>query len=477
VSYLLLLAGCHDDKSEKISEDITQKKESKAIILNDDFFNQTHQPKIDESNIVVIPQTRSDNICYKITPSKTMANTSLEINDSVVNLVSIRDINSSDYYTLQREDDANITIDFLKGHVYEYCIDTSNALSEVKASFAMFTEHKRPDQSLIRKLITTRSCTGPSCNLNYGWLINLDLSNVNVSGALMHDVLLTNSDLSDANMSGTELTNANLIGTTMDGVVLDNADLSFSDVKGASFRGTTFPDGFVFSHLLKYSGLDFTGANLRNTAMLDTDFTYAILRDVNFSGAVLSDTNFAHADLLGADFSHIISMDGADFSYTDLTGLDLDALETIYRSNTKLQDTRFNFFTIVQGTPSSDLFCSAIPIARDNTLLCIDKKYQSIDMTLLTQDQYHNDKPEEHGKKCMSFSVYQVMHTGMKSFIMCMDEKIDLLIQWDAMTSQHSPFFIEYFKNDTNNLPFYFDCSKLTSSDQCIFCQKSYFSF
>ena len=118
------LTGCHDEKSEIITE-----KEVKAVVVNEHFLSQDNQPKIDESNIVLLPQSGGENICYKITPTKTMLHTYLKIEDSPVDLVSVRDLDSGAYYTLEKGETGEVSIDFLKGKVYEYCVNASDTFS------------------------------------------------------------------------------------------------------------------------------------------------------------------------------------------------------------------------------------------------------------------------------------------------------------------------------------------------------------
>ena len=107
---------------------------------------------------------------------------------------------------------------------------------------------------------------------------NIDLTGADLSSLDLTDAFLRFSDLSGANLSGTNLHDADLIS-----VNLNNANLAGANLTEASFSDTDF------------SGANLTGANLSGYHYV-SDF-------VNFQGANLTDANLNSEDLKGCDSS------------------------------------------------------------------------------------------------------------------------------------------------------------------------------
>lgn len=75
------------------------------------------------------------------------------------------------------------------------------------------------------------------------------------------------------------------------------------------------------------SGLDLSGASLRNANFSGTDlrgasFENADLADANFSGAILEDANFSNANLINSKFVGT-QVYGADFRNSNMTGMEM----------------------------------------------------------------------------------------------------------------------------------------------------------
>ncbi len=115
-----------------------------------------------------------------------------------------------------------------------------------------------------------------------------------------------------------------LSGINLDGAVIGYADLRGVRMDGASMRGT-WMKGAEFEQA-SLVGVDFsplfpgeTGdlSCQQSTRLLQSDFTGADLRDANLAGADLSDTTFRNANLTGTDLS------GADLTRSVLVEADV----------------------------------------------------------------------------------------------------------------------------------------------------------
>ena len=95
-------------------------------------------------------------------------------------------------------------------------------------------------------------------------------------------------DLSGADLTGIEITNKFMMGIDLSGTNLSNAHLSGIDLSAANF-----------------SGADLTQADLSNTNLPDANFTSAKLIHANLSSTNISATNFTSADLAYANFTNV----------------------------------------------------------------------------------------------------------------------------------------------------------------------------
>jgi len=106
---------------------------------------------------------------------------------------------------------------------------------------------------------------GTGANLAKCTLIELNLSESNLSGAI-----LAQADLSSSNLSKVDFSNANMVGT--------NANKS--NMTEANF-----------------SNADLTNANLSQANLIDADFTGAITINVDFGGSNLAGANITQEQL------------------------------------------------------------------------------------------------------------------------------------------------------------------------------------
>ncbi len=106
----------------------------------------------------------------------------------------------------------------------------------------------------------------------------------------------TGVDLSESKLSFANLRNIILKDAYLGYVVMDDTDLSFADLSGANMEGISLGESIL------------QGANL----------TGAILIDAVFGQTFLGDANLSYADLTGANLSES-SFDNVNLSHADLT--------------------------------------------------------------------------------------------------------------------------------------------------------------
>jgi uncharacterized protein YjbI with pentapeptide repeats len=148
--------------------------------------------------------------------------------------------------------------------------------------------------------------------------------------------VLTNLDLSSANLTGANLRNANLSGSGFFNSFLDdadlrganftNADLSFVDFRGAQMDATTIinSESRLVWQILNQNfgaGRDLHGTNLSSAVILGANFISAVLTNANltfancasadFTGANLRNATTNGASFVGATFNNTIMPNGS----------------------------------------------------------------------------------------------------------------------------------------------------------------------
>ena len=157
-----------------------------------------------------------------------------------------------------------------------------------------------------------------------------------------HDCSLKNVNLDDGRFNPSEFTNCDFGGAVLTNVLGSNSratDCNFSKVQttGSSFEECEF------------KGCDFTKADLSGTRLEKTDFTDATLtgadlskadaRGVKFVNADLRKARFRDAVLTGADFTGA-KIDGADFTGANLTAVIAGGLDPSKAKNFQLRAVR-----------------------------------------------------------------------------------------------------------------------------------------
>jgi uncharacterized protein YjbI with pentapeptide repeats len=118
-------------------------------------------------------------------------------------------------------------------------------------------------------------------------LTEQNLSDADLRNADFNDADLTGVDLSGSDLSYAQLIDANLSDADLTRTNLSDADLTRTNLRGANLRGANLSDA------------DLTDANLSGANLSDADLTDANLSGANLSGADLTDANLSGANLEG----------------------------------------------------------------------------------------------------------------------------------------------------------------------------------
>jgi uncharacterized protein YjbI with pentapeptide repeats len=179
---------------------------------------------------------------------------------------------------------------------------------------------------------------------------------VDLAGADLKKVDLSEFNLVGANLEGANLAEANLYGVYLRGANLSRANLAQANLMGAHLNISAFGTLFFKSAVMKgvdltdanlseanlqmvdLSGAKLNGAILRKTDLSHTDLSGAEMRNTDLTGARLTAANLENTDLRSSQ------MDGADLSLAKLreANLSLAGLKGADLSNSTLHRTKLN---------------------------------------------------------------------------------------------------------------------------------------
>ena len=200
---------------------------------------------------------------------------------------------------------------------------------------------------------TERIEPGPGVDLTRLSLEFAALSNLDLSGASIWAVTLTNADFSGTNLSkaalfSSRLMNANLADANLNEASFTNAKLLNANLTGALINGTSFADvtegGFTkeqFYSTASYqsrnlegvklgphqlgpiSSNDLTGWDFRSQDLTHAVFTGAILTDADLSGAIVDGAVFSEARFTREQFYSTASYQEKSLRGLEFIGSDL----------------------------------------------------------------------------------------------------------------------------------------------------------
>jgi uncharacterized protein YjbI with pentapeptide repeats len=163
-------------------------------------------------------------------------------------------------------------------------------------------------------------------NLTMAYLIGMDLNRLNALHTDLTDADLSGSDLTGANfgkfgsgfrpaiLTGANFTGADLRGANFTGIDLHDANFTAADIRGAQFHMDIFVEGWYpgsgISLAQLYSTASYAAHDLSGIGLGDNYLSGANLSAQNLTGAYLG-----YADLTGADFTNA-EVRGASFAGT-----------------------------------------------------------------------------------------------------------------------------------------------------------------
>ncbi|KPA12704.1 low-complexity protein [Candidatus Magnetomorum sp. HK-1] len=189
-----------------------------------------------------------------------------------------------------------------------------------------------------------------NANLSYANISGANLREVNLSKAKLHQSYLCDTDLSDANLSGANLTEADL----------SESNLMYADLSCANLNNTDFcKANLLYANL---SGADLSCTNLSESFLYRAAFVGAIFNLTNFRNSFLVEADFMRTDLSGIDLS------GADLTRTQLYGADLSQAE-LFKTN--LFEAHLCRSTLIQSNLSNSNITATnfYGSARDNWII------------------------------------------------------------------------------------------------------------
>jgi uncharacterized protein YjbI with pentapeptide repeats len=131
-----------------------------------------------------------------------------------------------------------------------------------------------------------------------------------LTGAVLTQAALPNTNLQHADLSGADLSRANVSTDNMAGAWLGGANLTNTHSSNVSLLNAVAP-----------------GLNISGTSTLNSDnFSHAQLQGSNFSGASMSGTTFFTARMTGASLVGTVLNGGDEFTATDLQGAEMQSM-------------------------------------------------------------------------------------------------------------------------------------------------------
>jgi len=190
-------------------------------------------------------------------------------------------------------------------------VDLSGAdLSDVDLSNASLRYVDLKDANLNNaRLIRT--------SLRDATLSSANLKNADLSGAVLFSADLSKADLGDANLRLSNLSKADLHDANLHNVNLSGAILKDTNLRGTNLRGVNLSD-IDLSHEVDLTSAILNGSNLSNANMSHAYLEHASLTDANLRGIKLHSADLSYADLRESDLSD------ADLTNANLLGAKVD---------------------------------------------------------------------------------------------------------------------------------------------------------
>ncbi len=164
-------------------------------------------------------------------------------------------------------------------------------------------------------------------NLKNSWLVRItDPSVLSLDDFALFKILWDSTQVSGANMSGSNLSHVDFSGAVLTGAGNSPANFTSSNLSDVVFNGLNL-DGVLMggnlTHVnmsrIKFNRASMVAADLTYVIANDVDFSYANLRKAKLNKSIMNFTNFMGAILSNADFTGAI-LTNVDFTDAILDG-------------------------------------------------------------------------------------------------------------------------------------------------------------
>jgi len=186
-----------------------------------------------------------------------------------------------------------------------------------------------------------------NCNLSGQELFQVNLTAADLSGADFSQASLQRIDFTNVILTGSDLTEINFYQGILTGADLTYANLTNSKIEEVAVLNTDFSNaimkGIIISNLSaegsNFSNADLSKAIVKGAGFTNTQFSGADLSNSDFSEINLSNSKFDGANLSGIHLVESV-LSGSDLSGADLTGANL--------TQTILRDTNLSNAILLQ---------------------------------------------------------------------------------------------------------------------------------
>ncbi len=237
-------------------------------------------------------------------------------------------------------------------------------------------------QDNTKNLISSKSCQ--QCDLHgaklqYEDLTGARLQGANLTGARLDNADLTNADLTNANLTNAQLPDAVLAGATLVGVHGNGANFTNTDLSNANLSNAFF-NSIPEQHI---NGAVFTDAYMPDANLSNSNFTQAVMSNINLytatTGATAQSANFSGAQLDNAVLYN------TDFNSATLDGTKFDnavLINATMRGATQHPDGTYGYATFNQALLAGTDFTNTTLALSDLSNAQISRSEHSVDVVV-----------------------------------------------------------------------------------------------
>ena len=194
---------------------------------------------------------------------------------------------------------------------YEERITTAACDVEYFAQFSKSTRgaylfNLEIQDAKLENILLTRA------NINFARFSNVKMFQANLEYARCAGIVISDSDLREANLSNSYFAACNITDTCLNQAIANSADFSYARVTRCSISGGEECDAYTIS----FARIQEIEPDSFKTSFDNVDFSHTKFTNVIFAGADLSKSTFTHSILKNVDFTSA-DLKGCNFQYSD----------------------------------------------------------------------------------------------------------------------------------------------------------------